>query len=179
MEVLKMNVNMQELVNELSNWGATMEVLKRFPQDILEEFQFILDNKDQHEDKLEYILDLGDLWQVSATPYFELKEVAEGISMPVGELTNLPAELQQKVIGAYKSGADYWDIYRLCTDYMETASLEKVSKFLNVPLEKLKSLSRQAKNDLCGFYDIFYEENGDNTVIAKNMQKIIEREEEL
>lgn len=143
----------QEMKNDIAEiLGIKDGSMEKFPQEIIDSMQTIMENFDAKTDDERKILydDLNSYWE-KGTVLSVLPDVAKNTGIAFSTLEKLDYDTQQEIVYEYMADSSNTEqIYALTNKALAVMELKAVSVLTEVSEEKLNSLPDDIKEYICG-----------------------------
>ncbi len=166
----------QEMKNDIAEiLGIKVGSMEKFPQEIIDSMQTIMENFDAKTDDERKILydDLNNYW-VKGTVLSVLPDVAKNTGIAFSTLEKLDYDTQQEIVYEYMADSSNTEqIYALTNKELAVMELKAVSVLIEVSEEKLNSLPDDIKEYICGMYSMEYDSEGNNSQLIASIKDMV------
>lgn len=166
----------QEMKNDIAEiLGIKVGSMEKFPQEIIDSIQTIMENFDATTDDERKILydDLNSYW-VKGTVLSVLTDVAKNTGIAFSTLEKLDFDTQQEIVYEYMADSSNTEqIYALTNKALAVMELKSVSVLIEVSEDKLNSLPDDIKEYICGMYSMEYDSEGDNSQLITSIKDMV------
>lgn len=166
----------QEMKNDIAEiLGIKVGSMEKFPQEIIDSMQTIMENFDATTDDERKVLydDLNNYW-VKGTVLSVLPDVAKNTGIAFSTLEKLDYDTQQEIVYEYMADSSNTEqIYTLTNKALAVMELKAVSVLIEVSEEKLNSLPDDIKEYICGMYSMEYDSEGDNSQLIASIKDMV------
>lgn len=166
----------QEMKNDIAEiLGIKDGSMEKFPQEIIDSMQTIMENFDAKTDDERKILydDLNSYWE-KGTVLSVLPDVAKNTGIAFSTLEKLDYDTQQEIVYEYMADSSNTEqIYALTNKALAVMELKAVSVLTEVSEEKLNSLPDDIKEYICGMYSMEYDSEGDNSQLIASIKDMV------
>lgn len=166
----------QEMKNDIAEiLGIKDGSMEKFPQEIIDSMQTIMENFDAKTDDERKILydDLNSYWE-KGTVLSVLPDVTKNTGIAFSTLEKLDFDTQQEIVYEYMADSSNTEqIYALTNKALAVMELKAVSVLIEVSEEKLNSLPDDIKEYICGMYSMEYDSEGNNSQLIASIKDMV------
>ena len=118
--------------------------------------------------------ELDSIWQ-KGTIYIELAEIARNTGISLVALHSLDLSIQQELVFEYMADSSRTErFYEIVNRELAVLEIEKIARMIGVPVTRLRSLSRDMQERICGMYAMEFDEDSTNAVLIENIRNLVE-----
>ena len=124
-------------------------------------------------DKTALYSELDRLWQKGSV-YIGLAEIAKNTGISLIALHSLDFNTQTELVYEYMADSSQTErFYEIVNRELSVLEIEKIAKMLGISVTRLRSLTREMQERICGIYAIEYDEDSTNAELIENIREII------
>lgn len=128
-------------------------------------------------DKTALYNELDRLWQ-KGTIYIELAEIARNTGISLVSLHSLDLATQQELVFEYMADSSQTErFYEVVNRELAVLEIERIALMVGMPVTRLRSLSKETQERICGMYAMEFDEDSTNAELIENIRNIIEEAE--
>ena len=132
---------------------------------------------DKSEDKTALYNELDRLWQKGSV-YIGLLELAKNTGISLVALHSLDYNTQTELVYEYMADSSQTErFYEIVNRELAVLEIEKIARLVGVSVSRLRNLSQETQERICGMYAMEYDEDSTNAELIGNIREMIEEAE--
>ncbi|MBP3760435.1 MAG: hypothetical protein J6I55_03005 [Ruminococcus sp.] len=128
---------------------------------------------EKNNDKTALYSELDRLWQKGSV-YIGLAEIAKNTGISLVALHSLDFNTQTELVYEYMADSSQTErFYEIVNRELAVLEIERIARMVGMPVTRLRSLSQETQERICGIYAMEYDEDSTNAELIENIREII------
>lgn len=122
-------------------------------------------------DKTALYNELDRLWQKGSV-YIGLSEIARNTGISLVALHSLDLSTQQELVFEYMADSSQTEhFYEIVNRELAVVEIERIARMVGMPVTRLRSLSKETQERICGMYAMEFDEDSTNAELIASIPK--------